>query len=206
MKQRVVTALIAFPLVAGIIFLGGIYLYLLMAAAVVIGLYEFHRAFGYEKNPLLPGMTVLSSLVYIGLFYLNQKAMASTVIGIMLMLELGIYVLCYPKIPLRQVFTSVIGFLYIPYMLMHAILIREGLVHGKHLIWLVIFIAFGSDTFAYFSGVTMGKHKLAPILSPKKTIEGAVGGVIGSMVICLLYGFYLDSQGILFCRKLLILV
>ena len=80
-------------------------------------------------------------------------------------------------------------------MLTHVLLIRQNLVHGKVLVWLVILIAFGSDSFAYFTGVTLGRHKLAPILSPKKTIEGAIGGILGSMLICLGYGLFLEWRG-----------
>ena len=138
---------------------------------------------------------MLAAAVYISLFYLKRTGMAQTVFGFMLMGELAAYVLLYPKLQLRQVFINIVGFLYIPYMLTHVLLIRQGLAHGKVVVWLVILIAFGSDTFAYFSGITMGRHKLAPILSPKKTIEGAIGGILGSMLICLSYGLFLEWRG-----------
>lgn len=59
------------------------------------------------------------------------------------------------------------------------------------LIWLAFISAFGCDTGAYFSGYFLGKNKLCPALSPKKTIEGSIGGIITALVLCLLYGLWL---------------
>lgn len=197
MKQRVLSAIVALPVVIGAIYMGGIYLYLMAIFATFVGIYEFNRAFGYGKKTLLQNITLISTLIYIIFFYIGRQDYAGTVLGIMFMTELAVYVLLYPKVELRQVFINGIAFLYIPYMLMHILSIREGLPHGKVLIWLVILISFGSDTFAYFSGTLFGKHKLAPILSPKKTIEGAIGGVVGSILICVFFGFFLEMQGYL---------
>lgn len=197
MKQRVLSAIVALPVVIGAIYLGGIYLYFMAIFAALVGIYEFNRAFGYGKKPLLLNMTLMATLLYIIFFYIGKQDYAATVLGFLFMTELAVYVLLYPRIELKQVFVNAIAFLYIPYMLMHILSIREGLPHGKVLIWLVVLISFGSDTFAYFSGTLFGKHKLAPILSPKKTIEGAIGGVAGSILICILYGFFLEMQGYL---------
>ena len=54
--------------------------------------------------------------------------------------------------------------------------------HGTVMVWLPLAISFGSDTFALFVGMACGKHKLAPHVSPKKTIEGGVGGLLGGVI------------------------
>ena len=56
------------------------------------------------------------------------------------------------------------------------------------MLWLVFLSAWGCDTCAYCTGVLIGKHKLAPVLSPKKSIEGAVGGVVGAALLGALFG------------------
>lgn len=201
MKQRVLSAVVALPLIFAAIYLGGIYLYLLVGIAATIGVFEFNRAFGYANRKMLLGMTIAATVIYVLCFYFGRRDIAKTVLGFVLMTEFAAYVFAYPKVELKQVFINIVGFLYIPYMLMHVLLIRQGLAHGKVLVWLVLLIAFGSDTFAYFSGVTLGRHKLAPILSPKKTIEGAIGGMVGSIVICLLYGVFLELKGFLILPK-----
>ena len=58
---------------------------------------------------------------------------------------------------------------------------------GKYLVWLIFLSSWGCDTCAYCVGMLLGKHKLAPVLSPKKSIEGAVGGVVGAALLGLLY-------------------
>ena len=64
---------------------------------------------------------------------------------------------------------------------------------GKYLVWLIVLSSWGCDTCAYCAGMLLGKHKLAPVLSPKKTIEGAVGGVAGAALLGFLYGAYLKA-------------
>ena len=79
----------------------------------------------------------------------------------------------------------------IPYFLSSFVRLHE-LALGKYLVLLPLIAAFASDAFALFAGMAFGKHKLAPALSPKKTVEGAVGGLLGAVVFCLLYGVILQ--------------
>ena len=67
------------------------------------------------------------------------------------------------------------------------------------LIWLIFLTAFGTDIFAYFTGYAIGKHKLCPTISPKKTIEGAVGGTVGSVLLCFLFGYFFAPQYLTHC-------
>ncbi|MBC7960212.1 MAG: phosphatidate cytidylyltransferase, partial [Vallitaleaceae bacterium] len=66
---------------------------------------------------------------------------------------------------------------------------------GLSFVWLVFLIGFGSDTFAYFVGKALGKHKLVPGLSPNKTVEGALGGMIGAVLLTAGYGYVLFLNG-----------
>jgi len=70
----------------------------------------------------------------------------------------------------------------------------DGIDHHRILIYLIFISAFGSDICAYFTGFAIGKHKLCPHLSPKKTIEGAVGGVVGAALLCLLFARIFASK------------
>ena len=67
------------------------------------------------------------------------------------------------------------------------------------LVWLVIFGAFGTDVMAYFAGVALGKHKLCPSISPKKTIEGSIGGILGSVIICGAFGAVFAKEYLIHC-------
>ena len=59
---------------------------------------------------------------------------------------------------------------------------------------MVLIAAWGSDTCAYFAGKALGKHKMAPVLSPKKTWEGFFGGILGAALLALLYAFLLRDR------------
>jgi phosphatidate cytidylyltransferase len=76
------------------------------------------------------------------------------------------------------------GILYIGWLLSHYVALRE-LDFGREWVLYALFVTFASDTFAYFIGKTWGRHQLSPI-SPKKTQEGALGGILGSVIISLL--------------------
>lgn len=69
-----------------------------------------------------------------------------------------------------------------------------SLENGKILIWYLAIAAWGTDTFAYFTGIRFGKHKLTSI-SPKKTMEGSIGGIIGTVIISLIYTYIINKTG-----------
>ena len=82
--------------------------------------------------------------------------------------------------------------IYAPVMFSFIYLIRNR-ENGFWLVWFVFIASWVSDTCAYCVGMLFGKHKLAPVLSPKKSIEGAVGGIVGSALAGILYGLLLVS-------------
>ena len=59
---------------------------------------------------------------------------------------------------------------------------------------MIFLAAWGTDTFAYCTGMLIGKHKMTPLLSPKKTIEGAIGGLVGTALLGVLYGFLIANK------------
>lgn len=93
----------------------------------------------------------------------------------------GIYIFTFPKHTIRQMTPAVFGMIYVALSLSFLYYIRE-LPNGIFLVWLAYISALVCDTCAYFSGSWFGKHKLTPKLSPKKTIEGAIGGIFGATV------------------------
>lgn len=105
----------------------------------------------------------------------------------MLMLVMAVYVLTFPKYRSEQVMAAYFNMIYAPVMLSF-IYLTECMEYGFYIVWMIFISSWVCDTCAYFAGVTFGKHKMAPLLSPKKSIEGAVGGVAGSVLAGALYG------------------
>ena len=87
---------------------------------------------------------------------------------------------------------TVTGVLYIPFLMSFVTQVR-GMGHGAWLVWLIVFGAVITDTAAYFVGVTLGRHKLLPKVSPKKTVEGGVGGVVGCTAVMLAFGLLVPA-------------
>ena len=77
--------------------------------------------------------------------------------------------------------------------------------NGAYIVWLIFLCSWGCDTCAYCVGVLLGKHKMAPILSPKKSVEGAIGGVCGAFLLTLLYSFIFRAQMGVSLKEMLIL-
>ena len=92
---------------------------------------------------------------------------------------LYVYIFMYPRFKFQQVSNSVFGMLYVGLTLSFIYYIRE-LPGGIYLVWMPFISAWFSDTCAYIVGVLVGKHKMTPRLSPKKTYEGAAGGILGA--------------------------
>lgn len=81
----------------------------------------------------------------------------------------------------QQLALLLFGFLYVPLLLGHLVLLRS-LPFGREWIYLVLLVVMASDTGAYFSGISLGRHKLYPAISPNKSIEGSVGGLLGGLL------------------------
>lgn len=110
------------------------------------------------------------------------------IIGVF-MLSMLLYVVCFPRYRSEQVMANVFNFLYAPVMLSFIYLTREQEA-GKYIVWLILISSWGCDTCAYVVGMLIGKKKVFPVLSPKKSLEGCIGGVVGAGLIAALYAVF----------------
>ena len=96
-----------------------------------------------------------------------------------LLVILAVYVLTYPTFRDHEVMAAFTSLFYVSVMLSYVYLLRER-AHGGYLVILIFVCSWGSDTLAYCTGRLFGKHKMSPKLSPKKSVEGLFGGLIGA--------------------------
>ncbi len=91
----------------------------------------------------------------------------------------------------QQLALLLFGFMYVPLLLGHFVLLRS-LPFGREWIYLVLLIVMASDTGAYFSGISLGRHKLYPAISPNKSVEGSIGGLLGGLLAAFIvrYAFF----------------
>lgn len=134
------------------------------------------------------------SSVHAAQFYIGAYLYRGIAFGIVaaFLVFLFVYVFRFPKEHGREVMAACFSFLYAPVMLSFLFLTREGFLTGNYLVWFIFLCSWGSDTCAYAVGVLIGKHKMTPKLSPKKSVEGAVGGIAGAALLCALYVYLVE--------------
>ena len=99
-----------------------------------------------------------------------------------------VYVFRFPVYKAQQVMTAFFCAFY-PCVLFSFVYLTRELTHGIYLVWFIFISSWICDTCAYLSGMALGRHKLAPVLSPKKSVEGAVGGTVGSALVGALFAW-----------------
>ncbi len=154
----------------------------------LIGLTELYRAAGVQEKgfSLLALIGALGVASYYLLLLFGFEAYSMMDMIFILIVLMAVYVFTYPKYHADQVMVAFFGVVYVSVMLSYIYLTRS-LEGGAFLVWLIFLCSWGCDTCAYCVGILIGKHKMAPVLSPKKSIEGAVGGVVGAALLGLIY-------------------
>ena len=151
----------------------------------LIGLFELYRVLKIEKNAM--GVVgYLTALSYYGLVWFDGHHYVTLMAIAALMVMMAIYVFTFPKYRTEEVAESFFGVFYVAVMLSYLYQVR-AMGDGRYLVWLIFLSSWGCDTSAYCVGMLLGKHKLAPVLSPKKSVEGAVGGVAGAALLGFLF-------------------
>lgn len=172
--------------------LGGYVTFAVIAIISFIGLMELFRVYQVHED-LLGMMGYLVTAGYYGVLFAEQtrqgicKEFFPMLVILLIMLLMAVYVLAFPKYKSEQVMAVFFGVFYVAVMLSYVYQIRM-LDGGVYLVWLVFLSSWICDTCAYLAGVTMGKRKLAPVLSPNKSVEGSIGGIVGSWLLGMLFG------------------
>lgn len=196
-KERTISAIVLVIAALATILPGGIILASTLYAISIIGFFELTKACGVRagsKITMLEWIGILCITLYYLVTYLVQDTTYSMELIILMLIALMfVYVFGFSKYHANQVMNTFFSLIYAPVMLSFVFLTRQ-LENGIYLVWMIFISSWISDTFAYLVGVMIGKHKLAPVLSPKKSIEGAVGGVVGAAIVGALFGLYLDNM------------
>ncbi len=122
-------------------------------------------------------------------FFTNYTIILLLIFLLGVVSTLCVYIFCYPKFDNKQVAGGIFGLIYTSFMMSFIYYTRE-LENGVFLIWLIFITSWVSDTGAYFVGSAIGKHKMTPNLSPKKSWEGAIGGILIAGCAAALYGLF----------------
>ena len=206
---RLISGIVLVALAVGIVLLGGPVLMVTIAFLTLVGMWELYSAIGLTggelatKGKSLGKMNILLAAAYVGaivyevvLFIFGEKYLLVSVI-LTLLLVLAVYVLTYPKFHADQVMGAFFGMAYLTLPLGCLYLVRER-PNGLIIVVLIFISSWGADTLAYCTGVLIGKHKMSPHLSPKKSVEGAIGGIVGAAVLGIIYALIVQQPVVIY--------
>jgi phosphatidate cytidylyltransferase len=193
---RVLSAIVFLPILFAALWLGGpIWFSAIAAAGVLIGLYEYYQlaSRGGEIQGLAAAAATLTA------FYFQQRELVVAIIAALVIVEMLIQLGARARdedfsemLPVAA--TRVFGVLYVAVLGGYIIAIRviespEIPRLGPKLLTLFFIVVFAGDTGAYYTGRAMGRKRLAPRVSPGKTVEGAIGGLLGNVAAALIAHF-----------------
>ncbi len=202
--QRAITGTIFVAVLVGAIVLGGWYMHVTFGVVVLLGLHEFYQLF--KKSEIQPqklsGIVFGTSIYFLVLLgWYHGDIFITPIIGIFLLLFITVAIselFRKKQKPFENIAVTISGILYItvPFLLLNVYSFEE-LMEVETLVWptLSIFILIWcNDTFAYLTGRLIGKHKLFERISPKKTWEGFIGGVVFAMIAGILLAYFLEES------------
>ncbi|MGP1588712.1 MAG: phosphatidate cytidylyltransferase [Oribacterium sp.] len=185
--KRLISGAVLLLLILVIAPMGGLPLFLLTLVTSLTGLFELYRVFGIERRSI-GYVGYLTTVIYYLLVWFRMGEYMALMSVLSLMGMFAFYVITYPEYKVDHVAKAFLSVVYAGIMLSYLYQTRN-LPDGRYFVWLIFIASWGSDTCAYCAGILFGRHRMTPVLSPKKTVEGAVGGVVGAALLGALYAF-----------------
>ncbi len=191
MKSRILVAVIWVPVLLYIVLAGPL---VLMALALVllagIGGFELQDCVSGKKQRGLSWLSGVCAALTVNWYYYTPDVIESFFL-LELLIFFGYAIFRGGEIKFHQIMAGLFGSIAIGYSFSAFLRLEASGIHRAYLL-LPFILSFACDTFAFFAGLTLGKHKLAPKVSPKKTVEGSVGGLAGNVVCGLLFVWVMD--------------
>lgn len=197
MKERVITAIVALVLFIPIIYIGGLPIQLTACALAGVGVYELFRMKGLEIKSLEGVVAILATLSLVFPFqnYPNIPVDGMALFYLFVMVLLSIAVISKNTYTIDEAAFPVLVSLYVGMGFKYFVEAR-GESDSLAILMFGLFVVWATDIGAYLVGRQFGKNKLAPAISPNKTLEGSLGGIVSGVVIALLYLLFFDVKAI----------
>lgn len=197
-RKRWITGIVALPFLIYPIYLGGIAFISLIIVASLVALWEYFRIAGsMSDKPLKVSIVVLgyiTAVLMAPLTYLYPPEIIAILLGVNFILSGFVFLFLFKSNPEPQMIddirTQIHGLVYIVLPLSLLVLIRND-TDGILWISFLLVIIFAGDTSAFYAGTHFGKRKLSESISPGKTIEGSVGGLLANILVGCIFKFFL---------------
>ena len=197
MKVRIITSALGIALFLALLAAPPIAMMAVVPLLCLVAIYELYKAVGITKTKPLAASGIFG-VVLCALFghcLITESAAISKLLFLIIALYIGVLfalmIRLHDSVTTSAAATAFFGAMFPALCYSYLIALRGNSVNGEYLVVILFAATWAADGGAYFAGINFGKTPLAPRLSPKKTVEGAVGGVFGSIVaMAICYGVF----------------
>lgn len=192
--KRVSTALIGFPLVVLIMVIGNKHIISVgLAIIAILSMHEYLHAVSKKSNPI-KWISYLSCALISLLGFVPPEQYGNVVlvaIPVILLISFLQVIITGMKTNFNDLVYTFMGIIYIVFCIGAMTMVRN-LQNGRILIWYILWAGWATDVFAYAIGMKFGKHKFSSV-SPKKSIEGCIAGTLGSILVAIIYTYFINQ-------------
>ncbi|MEN6413154.1 MAG: phosphatidate cytidylyltransferase [Veillonellales bacterium] len=208
LSKRILTAIIGVAVAAFVIQYGQWLFTMTVAGLSLTAWYEYCAMLQVKKFSILRNLGFCAILLLFGCAWLGNSQETVLVIVAVTVFALLHTVISAKGISIVDAGLTIFGLIYIGLLFTYLVLLRFSdlslqlpntlnfLSPGTAFLWVALIGTWSSDTFAYFIGTQFGKHKLCPTISPQKTVEGAIGGIAGCILIITFLGIWMQLSTI----------
>lgn len=191
MKSRILVAVIGVPvLVWAVLWAPTIVMAFALMLLAGVGAVELQRCVSGAKWNIMCLLSLLTAINTVRWYYDSTTPITAMFLFFALVF-FACAIIKAGEVKFNQIMAGLFGSIAIAWSFSSFLRMEASGIHRAYLL-LPFILSFACDTFAYFTGLTLGKHKLAPKVSPKKTVEGSVGGLLGNVACGLLFAFVMD--------------
>jgi len=193
LKTRVISATVGIAILVAVLLLGRLTFGVAITVVALIAMYEFYNAVSNTGLRPVKWLGYLSCILLLGVVFIPSLTVTTEVVFLFAFIVLFILfflsIFWHDRYTINDISITVLGIAYVAFLFMFVILARN-MENGLLMIIFVFLGAYSTDTFAYFCGMFFGKRKFLPKISPKKTLEGTIGGFLGTILVTIAYGVF----------------
>ena len=191
LQSRVLVAVIGVPVLVWVVLWAPSFVMLFALCLLAgIGGEELQQCVGGVNHNRLKNMSFTCAFITVACYYYRPHLVPALFV-LAVLIFFGYAIFKAGEVKFSQIMAGLFGSIAIGYSFSAFLRMEAAGIHRAYLL-LPFILSFACDTFAYFAGCAFGKHKLAPKVSPKKTIEGSIGGMAGNVVCGLIFAFVMD--------------
>ncbi|HYF95543.1 MAG TPA: phosphatidate cytidylyltransferase [Symbiobacteriaceae bacterium] len=194
MRVRILTGLVGIPIFLGLLYVGSWPLFVLVAGMGLIGFHEYVQMWQHKDVHIArAGFLAVLGLLLWAFLTPENAVLLGAIFAASGLTVLTWLIFRFQERNIIDALVTLAGIMYVGWLMAHLLLLRQlggtGTGWDAGLKWLsfAFFSTWVADSLAYFTGMAFGKRKLAPVISPKKSVEGAVGGGVSTLLVGALY-------------------